>query len=186
MNRIHPFLSIRNPLHPLFSKLENLTAQGREALLNGYRALGNKVMCFGWVANNKVGKRFHRSLKPIAEQQEVTRQAKSRSFRYSNLCLERAKERTTWSWKRVDLFIAVNIVFRLAESYTARTKQRKERQFVLAFYHELRTPITSLGLIMRCSEIVTTIFLMRPIRGSLAFNLRLSKAFSSPKTAKCI
>ena len=36
--QIHPFLSISNPLHPLFSKLENLTTQGREALLNGYRA----------------------------------------------------------------------------------------------------------------------------------------------------
>ena len=36
--QIHPFLIISNPLHPLFSKLENLTAQGREALLNGYRA----------------------------------------------------------------------------------------------------------------------------------------------------
>ncbi|MEZ8065499.1 DUF3404 domain-containing protein [Vibrio sp. FF145] len=143
--QIHPFLSISNPLHPLFSKLENLTTQGREALLNGYRAWqqGDEL----WLSGEQGWKAIPSEVwKPIAVQQEVTLSAESCSFRYSNLCLSESSN-DNLIMKTLIFTLLLTLFSGLSRVLYLRTKQRKERQFVLQLLtHELRTPITSLGL----------------------------------------
>ncbi|MEZ8188463.1 DUF3404 domain-containing protein [Vibrio sp. 1F279] len=143
--QIHPFLSISNPLHPLFSKLENLTTQGREALLNGYRAWqqGDEL----WLSGEQGWKAIPSEVwKPIAEQQEVILSGESCSFRYSNLCLSESSN-DNLIMKTLIFTLLFTLLSGLGRVLYLRTKQRKERQFVLQLLtHELRTPITSLGL----------------------------------------
>ncbi|MEZ8744014.1 DUF3404 domain-containing protein [Vibrio sp. 10N.261.49.A5] len=143
--QIHPFLSISNPLHPLFSKLENLTTQGREALLNGYRAWQQGDVL--WLSGEQGWKAIPSEVwKPIAEQQEVTLSAESCSFRYSNLCLSESSN-DNLIMKTLIFTLLLTLISGLGRVLYLRTKQRKERQFVLQLLtHELRTPITSLGL----------------------------------------
>ncbi|TCN84115.1 uncharacterized protein DUF3404 [Vibrio crassostreae] len=143
--QIHPFLIISNPLHPLFSKLENLTAQGREALLNGYRAWQQGDVL--WLSGEQGWKAISSEVwKPIAEQQEVTLSAESCSFRYSNLCLSESSN-DNLIMKTLIFTLLLTLFSGLGRVLYLRTKQRKERQFVLQLLtHELRTPITSLGL----------------------------------------
>ncbi|PMN51614.1 histidine kinase [Vibrio lentus] len=143
--QIHPFLSISNPLHPLFSKLENLTAQGREALLNGYRAWQQGDVL--WLSGEQGWKAIPSEIwKPIAEQQEVTLSGESCSFRYSNLCLSESSN-DNLIMKTLIFTLLFTLLSGLGRVLYLRTKQRKERQFVLQLLtHELRTPITSLGL----------------------------------------
>ncbi|MEZ9600426.1 DUF3404 domain-containing protein [Vibrio sp. 10N.286.46.A8] len=143
--QIHPFLSISNPLHPLFSKLENLTTQGREVLLNGYRAWQQGDVL--WLSGEQGWKAIPSEVwKPIAEQQEVTLSAESCSFRYSNLCLSESSN-DNLIIKTLIFTLLLTLFSGLGRVLYLRTKQRKERQFVLQLLtHELRTPITSLGL----------------------------------------
>ena len=143
--QIHPFLSISNPLHPLFSKLENLTTQGREALLNGYRAWQQGDVL--WLSGEQGWKAIPSEVwKPIAEQQEVALSAESCSFRYSNLCLSESSN-DNLIMKTLIFTLLLTLFSGLGRVLYLRTKQRKERQFVLQLLtHELRTPITSLGL----------------------------------------
>ncbi|MDH5925783.1 sensor histidine kinase [Vibrio lentus] len=143
--QIHPFLSISNPLHPLFSKLENLTAQGREALLNGYRGWQQGDVL--WLSGEQGWKAISSEVwKPIAEQQEVTLSGESCSFHYSNLCLSESSN-DNLIMKTLIFTLLLTLLSGLGRVLYLRTKQRKERQFVLQLLtHELRTPITSLGL----------------------------------------
>ncbi|CAK2145254.1 histidine kinase [Vibrio crassostreae] len=84
--------------------------------------------------------------KPIAEQQEVTLSAESCSFRYSNLCLSESSN-DNLIMKTLIFTLLLTLFSGLGRVLYLRTKQRKERQFVLQLLtHELRTPITSLGL----------------------------------------
>ena len=143
--QIHPFLSISNPLHPLFSKLENLTTQGREALLNGYRAWQQGDVL--WLSGEQGWKAIPSKVwEPIADQQQVTLSGENCSFRYSNLCLSESNNDTIFM-KIMIISLLVVLLSILGRSLYLKTKQRKERQFILQLLtHELRTPITSLGL----------------------------------------
>ncbi len=142
---IHPFLTISNPLHPLYTKLEPLSPEGKEALLNGYRAWQQGDVL--WLSGEQGWKVVpHDVWKPIAKEQGITLSGESCSFRYSNLCLSETNNDTLFM--KVMIFSLLIVLFSiLARSLFLRTKQRKERQFVLQLLtHELRTPITSLGL----------------------------------------
>lgn len=142
---IHPFLTISNPLHPLYTKLESLSAEGREALLNGYRAWQQGDVL--WLGGEQGWKAVpYKIWQPIARQQDVTLSGESCSFRYSNLCLSETNNDTLFM--KMMIFSLLVVLFSiLAKSLFLKTKQRKERQFVLQLLtHELRTPITSLGL----------------------------------------
>ncbi|WP_261887123.1 ATP-binding protein [Vibrio pomeroyi] len=143
--QIHPFLSISNPLHPLFTKLEALTTEGKEALLNGYRAWQQGDVL--WLSGEQGWKAIPSEVwQPIAEQQEVTLSGENCSFRYSNLCLsESSNDRLVM--KLVTLALLLTLLCVLTRAIYLRRKERKEKQFVLQLLtHELRTPITSLGL----------------------------------------
>ncbi|CAH7294999.1 Histidine kinase [Vibrio chagasii] len=142
---IHPFLTISNPLHPLYTKLEPLSPEGKESLLNGYRAWQQGDVL--WLSGEQGWKVVpHDVWKPIAKEQGITLSGESCSFRYSNLCLSETNNDTLFM--KVMIFSLLIVLFSiLARSLFLRTKQRKERQFVLQLLtHELRTPITSLGL----------------------------------------
>ncbi|KAB0478900.1 DUF3404 domain-containing protein [Vibrio chagasii] len=142
---IHPFLTISNPLHPLYTKLEPLSPEGKEALLNGYRAWQQGDVL--WLSGEQGWKVVpHDVWKPIAKEQGITLSEESCSFRYSNLCLSETNNDTLFM--KVMIFSLLVVLFSiLARSLFLRTKQRKEKQFVLQLLtHELRTPITSLGL----------------------------------------
>ncbi|MFM2607711.1 DUF3404 domain-containing protein [Vibrio chagasii] len=142
---IHPFLTISNPLHPLYTKLEPLSPEGKEALLNGYRAWQQGDVL--WLSGEQGWKVVpHDVWTPIAKEQGITLSGESCSFRYSNLCLSETNNDTLFM--KVMIFSLLIVLFSiLARSLFLRTKQRKERQFVLQLLtHELRTPITSLGL----------------------------------------
>ncbi len=143
--QIHPFLSITNPQHPLNPKLSTLSAQGREALLNGYRAWQQEDVL--WLSGEQGWKAIPLDVwQPIAEQQGLSLTGESCSFRYSNLCLSELSN-DNQVMKTLIFLLLLTLLSGLGRALYLRTKQRKERQFVLQLLtHELRTPITSLGL----------------------------------------
>ncbi|OBT30793.1 ATP-binding protein [Vibrio splendidus] len=143
--QIRPFLSITNPQHPLYTKLESLTAQGREALLNGYRAWQQDDVL--WLSGEQGWKAIPLNVwQPIAERQEVSLTGETCTFRYSNVCLSEPSN-DNLIMKTLIFTLLLTLLSGLGRVLYLRTKQRKERQFVLQLLtHELRTPITSLGL----------------------------------------
>ncbi|MCG9694518.1 sensor histidine kinase [Vibrio sp. Isolate22] len=143
--QIRPFLTITNPLHPLYTKLQPLTAEGREALLDGYRAWQQGDVL--WLSGEQGWKAVPEDIwEPIAKQQGVSLSGENCSFRYSNLCLSETSN-DTLMMKVMIFSLLIILCSILGRSLYLKTKQRKERQFVLQLLtHELRTPITSLGL----------------------------------------
>ncbi|CAK3879865.1 histidine kinase [Vibrio crassostreae] len=143
--QIRPFLSISNPQHPLFNKLEALSAQGKEALLNGYRAWKQDDVL--WLSGEQGWKAIPLDVwLPIAKQQQVSLTGENCSFRYSNMCISEPNN-DNLIMKIVIFSLLLILLSGLGRVLYLRIKQRKERQFVLQLLtHELRTPITSLGL----------------------------------------
>ena len=143
--QIRPFLSLTNPQHPLYNKLENLSAQGRKALLNGYRAWQQDDVL--WLSGEQGWKAIPLNVwQPIAERQEVSLTGETCTFRYSNVCLSEPSN-DNLIMKTLIFTLLLTLISGLGRVLYLRTKQRKERQFVLQLLtHELRTPITSLGL----------------------------------------
>ncbi|PTQ04266.1 ATP-binding protein [Vibrio sp. ZF 223] len=143
--QIRPFLSIANPQHPLYSKLKTLTAQGKEALLNGYRAWQQDDVL--WLSGEQGWKAIPLDVwQPIAEQQELSLTGDTCNFRYSNMCLSEPSN-DNLIMKTLIFSLLLTLLSGLGRVLYLRTKQRKERQFVLQLLtHELRTPIASLGL----------------------------------------
>ncbi|MEZ8378128.1 DUF3404 domain-containing protein [Vibrio splendidus] len=143
--QIRPFLSLTNPQHPLYSKLENLSAQGKEALLSGYRAWQQDDVL--WLSGEQGWKAIPLDVwQPIAERQEVSLAGETCTFRYSNVCLSEPSNHNL-IMKTLIFTLLLTLISGLGRVLYLRTKQRKERQFVLQLLtHELRTPITSLGL----------------------------------------
>ncbi|PTO97041.1 histidine kinase [Vibrio sp. 10N.286.48.B8] len=143
--QIRPFLSIANPQHPLYSKLKTLTAQGKEALLNGYRAWQQDDVL--WLSGEQGWKAIPLDVwQPIAEQQELSLTGDTCTFRYSNMCLSEPSN-DNLIMKTLIFSLLLTLLSGLGRVLYLRTKQRKERQFVLQLLtHELRTPIASLGL----------------------------------------
>ncbi|MBE8566691.1 ATP-binding protein [Vibrio sp. OPT20] len=143
--QIRPFLSLTNPQHPLYNKLENLSAQGREALLSGYRAWQQDDVL--WLSGEQGWKAIPLNVwQPIAERQEVSLTGETCTFRYSNVCLSEPSN-DNLIMKTLIFTLLLTLISGLGRVLYLRTKRRKERQFVLQLLtHELRTPITSLGL----------------------------------------
>ncbi|MFL7035394.1 DUF3404 domain-containing protein [Vibrio lentus] len=143
--QIRPFLSLTNPQHPLYNKLENLSAQGREALLSGYRAWQQDYVL--WLSGEQGWKAIPLNVwQPIAERQDVSLTGETCTFRYSNLCLSESSNDRLFM-KLVTLSLLFTLLCVLTRAIYLRRKERKEKQFVLQLLtHELRTPITSLGL----------------------------------------
>lgn len=137
--------TLSNPLHPLHNKLGLLSASGRDALVNGYRAwLEGETL---WLASDTGWKAVPASIwQPLANQANLTLKGESCILGYSNLCISEGSPST------ISLQMILLIVSLLSASFFARLsflkhKQRRERRFILQLLtHELRTPITSLGL----------------------------------------
>ncbi|MGF1763223.1 DUF3404 domain-containing protein [Aliivibrio kagoshimensis] len=142
---IKSYLSIANPQHPLYQTLSNLSPEGREALLNGYRAWqeGNTL----WLSGEQGWKAITSShWLPIADQLNITFQAESCTFRYSNLCISEQTESQLMLRILVIAFLIILLMVLARGGYLKR-KLGKEKYFILQLLtHELRTPITSIGL----------------------------------------
>ena len=142
-------LTLANTAHPLHSQLRPLSAKGVDALLSGYRAYltGDNTL---WL-NNELGWKAIKEdqWQPLAGSMQfkfADDSATSCSFRYSNLCINTVTPQSQWTrWALILSIIAIaSLLFR---SLYQRRQNAKERQFVLQLLtHELRTPITSLGL----------------------------------------
>ncbi|PSU86954.1 histidine kinase [Photobacterium kishitanii] len=139
------FTTLSNPLHPLHSKLELLSASGRDALLNGYRAwLEGETL---WLAGETGWKAVPETIwQPLANQENLTLKGERCTLGYSNLCISE-KLPSTLSLQMISLIVSLLCVSFFARLSFLKHKQRRERRFILQLLtHELRTPITSLGL----------------------------------------
>lgn len=142
-------LTLANKAHPLHPLLSELEPKGVDALLSGYRAYLSKKNTL-WLNNESGWKAIAvNQWQPLAQAmklQIVNSPTASCSFRYSNLCLNITTPESQWSRWALALcsLIITYLVFR---SLHQRRQDTKERQFILQLLtHELRTPITSLGL----------------------------------------
>jgi len=144
-NKILRFTSISNPLNPLHHKLSSLSESGKEALINGYRAWMEDDTL--WLSGESGWKAVPTNIwHPLVKEANITLQGDSCAFTYSNLCISK-KQPLGVSIQVLLLFLgSVLLAFLLRLSYL-KHKQRKEKRFILQLLtHELRTPITSLGL----------------------------------------
>ena len=141
-------LTLATPEHPLFTAFSLISVQGRDALLSQYRAylMPNGIL---WL-NTQFGivsiapETWHPLLKSLNISIEPKiKNTQSCSFEYSNLCIQPANNSNQW------IIMSLAILF-LGSVFTAIRQRRieaQERKFILQFLtHELRTPITSLGL----------------------------------------
>lgn len=142
-------LTLANTAHPLHSQLRPLSAKGVDALLSGYRAYITDENTL-WL-NNELGWKVIKAdqWQPLAASMTLklaNHTATNCSFRYSNICINAVTPHSQWArWALI--FSALVIASLLLRSLYQRRQNTKERQFVLQLLtHELRTPITSLGL----------------------------------------
>ncbi|MBN3493647.1 DUF3404 domain-containing protein [Vibrio neptunius] len=140
-----PFLTIGNVQHPLHYALSPLSGKGREALLNGYRAWMEKDRL--WLSGEQGWKSIPaQTWQPLARKLNMTLSGPSCTLRYSNLCISEIPENIL----ALRLFIAGLSLLTLliaTRGLHAKRRQSRERRFILQLLtHELRTPITSLGL----------------------------------------
>ncbi|NOI74697.1 DUF3404 domain-containing protein [Vibrio coralliilyticus] len=142
---IHRYLTIDNPQHPLHAALSTLSNEGREALLNGYRAWMEKDTL--WLSGEQGWKAVTaETWQPVAKRLDITLSGPNCTFRYSNLCISDVAENVL----ALRLFVAglsILILFMTVKTLYTRRQQSREKRFILQLLtHELRTPITSLGL----------------------------------------
>ncbi|MEF1263024.1 DUF3404 domain-containing protein, partial [Vibrio harveyi] len=142
---IAPFTTISNPINPLHRKLGPLSPQGRDALLNGYRAWLEADTL--WLGNESGLKAVSASVwQPLAQKANLSLQGENCAFTYSNLCIAE-RNTSTISWQIVLTLLGGICLAFIARLSFLKHKQRREKRFILQLLtHELRTPITSLGL----------------------------------------
>lgn len=138
-------LSISNQQHPLYQRLSALSAEGREALLDGYRAwIENETL---WLSGEQGWKAINIEIWNIfAQQLNITLLGGNCEFRYSNLCISKTTDNTLYLQILISGLLAL-ILFLTLKGLYVRQQQSKEKRFILQLLtHELRTPITSLGI----------------------------------------
>ncbi len=139
------YLTISNPKHPLNKQLSLLSVKGRETLLNGYRAWMEEETLWlsgeqGWKAVPNI--KWH----PVAKELNIRLSGPNCELRYSNLCINEVTHNLIMQ-RLILISISVIVLFLFAKSLYIRRKQNREKRFILQLLtHELRTPITSLGL----------------------------------------
>ncbi|ELV8552603.1 ATP-binding protein [Vibrio fluvialis] len=139
------YLTIGHKQHPLHAQLASLSSLGRDSLLNGYRAWmeGNTL----WLSGEQGWKTIDAAhWQPLAKQLKLDLHAQNCTFRYNNLCMAPIEASARWLTLLVSALIAA-VTFLLVKSLYTRRQHSREKRFVLQLLtHELRTPITSLGL----------------------------------------
>lgn len=134
-----------SPHHPLFGVFEQISPQGRDALLSGSRAwFEGRTL---WLSGEQGWKKVSSSnWRPIAEQLNITLDKEKCDFRYSNLCIARRSSESFWGQLTVAV-LSISLLAVVLRSWYVKRQQSIARRFVLQLLtHELRTPITSLGL----------------------------------------
>ncbi|GHA42861.1 DUF3404 domain-containing protein [Photobacterium aphoticum] len=142
---ISHLLTITHPHHPLHKALEALSPQGRDALLHGYRAWKEQDTL--WLSGNTGWKRLSRKQwQPLAQSLDITLQGEECAFRYSNLCISEQPQHLIAQRVLLALLCLI-LTAALCRLLYLKRRQNTEKQFILQLLtHELRTPITSLGL----------------------------------------
>ncbi|UXI03090.1 sensor histidine kinase [Photobacterium sp. TY1-4] len=140
-------LTLNHPRHPLYPVLKTLSEPGRDALLDGYRAYLDQNEL--WLSGESGWKSLPAARwQPLAQQFHlvISDGAQHCSFRYSNLCLSEPTRQTRAAQIALAVTVAL-LLLTLGYGGYQRHQQKKERRFILQLLtHELRTPITSLGL----------------------------------------
>lgn len=134
-----------SPRHPLANIFDQISPNGRDALLRGSRAwLEGQTL---WLSGEQGWKQVPGSIwRPIAKQLNITLDQTQCDFRYSNLCIARHDSVLTVSQLALVLLSTCLFALLLRAWYVKR-QQSNARRFVLQLLtHELRTPIASLGL----------------------------------------
>ncbi|KLN63455.1 ATP-binding protein [Vibrio sp. VPAP30] len=142
---IATLLSGDNPAHPLRKVFSQLSDTGRDSLLNGYRAWLEPDAL--WLNGELGWKRIPNKIwQPIAQDLNLTINAQQCDFRYNNLCIAKYKPSTNLvvvTSSALSLLLALI----LARTLYLKRQQHRHKRFVLQLLtHELRTPITSLGM----------------------------------------
>lgn len=142
---IKNYLSLSNPLHPLYKTLQDLSPQGREALLNGYRAWleGDSL----WLNGEQGWKQIPlNQWRPLTDEMKISLTGDRCTIRYSNLCINERSNSQSSLQILMSVLVILFVVFVIRNRYL-KHKQSKEKRFILQLLtHELRTPIASLGL----------------------------------------
>ena len=139
------YLTLYDPRHPLHKPLSTLSIEGREALFNGYRAwMENDTL---WLSAEQGWKAISSSTwRPIAHELNITFTGPSCELRYSNLCISQQNNNLLLQ-RFIIVSISVILLFMFGRGVYFKRQQNREKRFILQLLtHELRTPITSLGL----------------------------------------
>ncbi|MCR9421764.1 sensor histidine kinase [Vibrio sp. RM-69-4] len=147
---LQPYTTLSNPHHPLYTFFTDLETAGRDALVSGYRAYIDRQQRL-WISGD-FGIRVLSALqwKKVALDQQlvlsaITAATQSCQLRYSNLCVSSQEKPNISLW--VSVILLLLLATTLSRTLWLRRQQAKEKRFILQLLtHELRTPITSLGL----------------------------------------
>ncbi|WP_341661493.1 DUF3404 domain-containing protein [Vibrio sp.] len=144
-DNLRRYLTLYDSRHPLYKSLSTLSVEGREALLNGYRAWMEDDTLWliaeqGWKAIPS------KTWRPIAHELNITFTGPSCELRYSNLCISQ-QNNTLLLQRFLTVYISLMLLFLFGKGVYSKRQQNREKRFILQLLtHELRTPITSLGL----------------------------------------
>jgi hypothetical protein len=134
-----------NPQHPLFDNLRSISPAGRNALLEGYKVwLEEGTLWFnteqGWKRLNKT------KWQPVAEKYQIIIGSEQCEFRYGKLCIAHSGSRHLSIFYLFSALLFL-LLFLLLRAWQQRLQHNRSRRFVFQLLtHELRTPVTSLGL----------------------------------------
>ncbi|OAN18051.1 histidine kinase [Photobacterium jeanii] len=151
LTQLTNYLTIANPHHPLFTKLSPLSTQGREALFSGFRAwlesdgLQDNTL---WLSGEQGWKAIPDSTwQPLTKELNISLNSESCTLHYSNLCISERTDHYQTFTQAIIGFLSLLIVIVSLRGIFIKRQQSRERSFILQLLtHELRTPITSLGL----------------------------------------
>ena len=134
-----------NPQHPLFNSLRAISPTGRNALLAGYKVWFEENSLWfnteqGWKQLNKA------KWQPIAKKYQIIVGSKQCEFRYGNLCMARSGSHHH-SILYLSAAVLFLLLFLLIRTWQQKLQHNRSKRFVFQLLtHELRTPVTSLGL----------------------------------------
>lgn len=142
---IRAFTSLSNPKNPIYSQVSTLSSAGKAALINGYRAwLEGDAL---WLSGESGWKQVPATRwRPLARHYNITLTGSSCGLVYSNLCINHFDGHMV-TQQQLLLLVGLLITLFIVRLSILKHRQQREKRFVLQLLtHELRTPITSLGL----------------------------------------
>ncbi|GLR71942.1 sensor histidine kinase [Agaribacter marinus] len=138
-------LSADNPKHPLNSVFVDISTEGRDALLNGYRAwLSQEAL---WLNSESAWLKLpNNTWQPLAKKLNITLKADHCGYTYTNLCIAELNY-FNQTLTIASVMVCCLLTILLTVALHQKRVQRETKRIVLQLLtHELRTPIASLGV----------------------------------------